>query len=110
MVVGLSAFQPYNGFMSDATDKPRRFQFSLSGLFVAFTMVSVGIGGFIAAIKSVDHFTNVAVFFGVWYACGALVGAGLFSPFKKKSVGAIVGFVLTGVVTGLVPYFIGVRI
>ena len=80
-------------------------QFSLRRLFVAITLVAIGCGevAFLRAFSGpppLDSFQWLAVL-----TCGPIIGAGLFTPFKRPMLGAFLGllgfiafvmFVVTG--------------
>jgi hypothetical protein len=81
--------------MSDAP-KRRWVQFSLGELFFAITLIALGIGGMVTVMTTYLARTyGLFVAFGLWYASGALLGAGLLSPFKKPALGVAVGFLIT---------------
>jgi hypothetical protein len=69
-----------------------RFQFSMADLFVGLTFLAIGCGGLSAMMAWPGH--SIAATLAIAFSSGAAIGAGLLSPFKKKDVGAIVGFAL----------------
>jgi hypothetical protein len=85
--------------MSDAAPKLRWFQFELRDLILGPTLVAAGLAVLIATWRNSFHLDWHTVeghtaLYGLTFASGAIIGAGLLSPFKLKTVGMIVGFVL----------------
>jgi hypothetical protein len=64
-------------------------QFSLLRLFASVAMIAVGLAALFAVLRTHDLEQWVAI--PLWISGGALVGAGLFAPFHKTMLGAIVG-------------------
>ena len=79
----------------------RWFQFELRTLFVAVTMVAMGAGGVANVVNGDWSIRNLVFAFGLWFASGALIGAGLFHPFKRMSLGAILGFAASWLIGSL---------
>jgi hypothetical protein len=77
----------------------RWFQVSLRDLMLGIVLISVGLGTLLANLSNAFNLDwnstegHIALF-GITFASGAMIGAGLLSPFKLKTVGMIVGFVL----------------
>ena len=70
-----------------------RLQFTLRDMFLATTLIAVGVGGIIWLRNSFDNFSEVAKFpicFAVGVPSLAMIGAGLGTPFRKKLIGAII--------------------
>ena len=76
------------------TPKRRWFQFSTADLFLGVTLMAMGIGGLAGIAKFDSTLRDLGWILGIFYGSGALIGAGLFSPFRQKTVGAILGFLL----------------
>jgi hypothetical protein len=84
----------YNLDMSEPPFIRREFQFSLARIFFAVTLVAVGFAG-IALVHGRDWPLNaVAAVIGLNYCSGAVIGAGLLTPFRKTQLGAILGFLV----------------
>jgi hypothetical protein len=82
----------------------RWFRFALQDLFLGITLVTVGTGGLVGSLKNAD-FVIIDLLLGIWYGSAALIGAGLLAPFRKKTIGAIVGFLLGWPLILLVEHF-----
>ena len=52
-------------------------------LFAAVTMVAMGVGGMTNVMTGDWSISNLVFAIGLWFASGALIGAGLFHPFKR---------------------------
>ncbi|HEY2895436.1 MAG TPA: hypothetical protein VGJ16_14525 [Pirellulales bacterium] len=84
--------------MKSLTAPSRRwFQFSTRDLLLGAVLVAMGVAGVVGTLRRESEFQDIPfpILFGLVYGSGGLVGAGLFSPFKKAAVGAIVGFLVT---------------
>ena len=69
------------------------FQFTIRDLFLAITLVAVGVGCIAIALRPLLTSTNGIK--GILYVGGWVsIGVGLFTPFQRNAVGAILGFVL----------------
>ena len=84
--------------MSEAP-KRRWFQFEMIDLILGTTLVAVGLGILLASLRNSFHLDYETAeghitLIGLAFASGAMIGAGLLSPFKLKTVGLILGFVL----------------
>jgi hypothetical protein len=78
---------------------PRRrwYQFTIADLALGTTLVAAGIGLLLATIGNhipldVESSGGLIAYIGLFYASGAIIGAGVFSPFRLKTVGLILGF------------------
>jgi hypothetical protein len=75
----------------------RWWQFSLKDVFFGFAIAGAGLAAYIGVWTRADSGRDIPIqlLCGLLYGSGALIGAGLFIPFKKAGLGAILGFVLT---------------
>lgn len=71
--------------------------FSLAVLFRAVALVAVGIS-LLCLTFGRENIPPPMVVFWPWFGSGALIGAGLFSPFKKPWLGALVGVAVQGII------------
>jgi hypothetical protein len=84
--------------MSETT-KHRWFQFGVRELMLAVTLIAFGLGLLIATWRNAFHLNAesseaLITWIGLIYASGAMIGAGLLSPFRLKTIGLILGFLL----------------
>jgi hypothetical protein len=83
----------------------RWLQFSTRDMLLGVSLLATGIGGLTGILTNSNWvMQSVGWFFGVLYGSGALIGAGLFSPFRQKTFGAIVGFLLIYPTVRLIGY------
>jgi hypothetical protein len=79
-------------------------RFSIKDLILAVTLVAVGLAICLAALSyhnAEDHIPLVNVpriILAAFGAGAAMIGAGILTPFQRKTVGAAIGLVLGGVV------------
>jgi len=76
-------------------------------LFLGVTFLVMGIGGLVGIFKPNWHVPSYGWVFGVLYGSGALIGAGLFSPSRQKTLGAVLGFLLIYPAMRLLLYLLG---
>ena len=75
-------------------------QFTLKEMLLATTLIAVGVGAMAFLYHSADaprglgNSAQVGLAVLLWFGGGALVGAGLFTPFKRPWTGASVAFAL----------------
>jgi hypothetical protein len=69
-----------------------RFRFSLMDVFVGLTCLAIGFGGLVGIVTW--RLPNLILAPMLGFISGAAIGAGILSPFRKKAVGAALGFVL----------------
>ena len=71
-------------------EQPRRFQFSLKDMFLAITLIAVGLRGVVELFdKEFDASLDVASV--LWLTSLPAIGIGIGAPFGKKMLGAYVG-------------------
>ena len=76
-------------------------QFSLKRLFVAFTLLTMGLGGCALTFRLVIYEPPASKLPPAWlvltyfYASGPLIMAGVLHPFKMTTVGLLLGIPLT---------------
>lgn len=81
------------------------FKFSLRDLFLATTMIAIGTGGMLVVETTYTARTyGLYVTLGLWFASGALIGAGILFPFKKAALGAIVGYLITWLISSVLMW------
>jgi hypothetical protein len=75
-------------------------RFTLRDMFLATTLIAVGVGGATVATRHLYfHYTPDAFWLiPVLLYSAASVGAGVFAPFHRKKQGAIVGALLAAAV------------
>ena len=88
--------------MSEQPNPRRVIQFDLRDLFFATALIAAGMAGVVAVIR-VQDWKNVPLMFMLWHGSGGLIGAGILCPFKQKSIGAIIGYLVIG--SGLALYW-----
>ena len=78
-------------------------QFSIKDLLIAITLVAIGLSFEFAVFRydgplpyDLPDLAKIALVFVVFGPGGAMIGAGLLTPFHKKAVGAGIGIVLVG--------------
>jgi hypothetical protein len=74
-------------------------RFTVKDLLIATTLVAIGAGASAFAYHNEPILTRdgpgeMALFLLLWFGGGTLIGAGLFTPFKRPWTGFIVAFVL----------------
>jgi hypothetical protein len=78
-------------------------QFSIRRLLVGVTLISIGMAACGVALRSTATPSTMTLY----YAGGAVVGAGLFTPFKHPILGVVLGFVAAGVILGIGALVVG---
>jgi hypothetical protein len=70
-------------------------RFSIKDLMLATLLVAVGLSIEIVLFRFLPH-TNAQLLVAYFMLCSGLatIGAGLFTPFRKKKLGGTLGFVL----------------
>jgi hypothetical protein len=74
-------------------------RFSLRGVFLATSLISVGLAGIFVVDRNIVPSTNAwdaVVRIAVFLGSSSLIGAGLMAPFHRKSLGALLGPLLGG--------------
>ncbi len=67
----------------------KRFQFSLRDLFLAMTLIAVGIGGLVWCMRVYGpRRGDASLPFAMAFAFIAIIGAGIGAPFQRKTIGA----------------------
>jgi hypothetical protein len=68
-------------------------QFSLKRLLASMTAIAIGISSIVYLVRGnvADSADNLVLAFALWFGGGMLIGGGLFAPFKRAVVGAILG-------------------
>jgi hypothetical protein len=97
--------------MSELVQQPAAnpgMRFSLRNLFLASTLIAVGIGGLTLVARGEWDLPQIGLVFGIWYGSSALLGAGLLTPFHKKTIGAVLGFLLGWPLLQLLEYLLTV--
>jgi hypothetical protein len=81
-------------------------RFTVKDLLIATTLIAVGAGMLAFVFQNGEEIKRgygAGVFAVLWFGGGAFVGAGIFTPFKRPWMGAIIGvmiqFVLSAGVT-----------
>jgi hypothetical protein len=85
----------------------RANQFNLKDLFLSTALIAVGLG--MAVLPFSDVFRDGKWYFlllpqALWHAGGALIDTGIFHPFKKAAIGAVIGVAVQVVI--FYTYFI----
>ena len=70
-------------------------QFSLQRLLVSFTLLAVGV--FMAVRIFRYHLWTGPEFLPQWFISGAMVGAGIFTPFRRTILGIVIGLAVPAV-------------
>jgi hypothetical protein len=68
-------------------------RYSLGNLLFATTAMAVGIGSLVHLFGDMDSLRPLAVH-GLWFGGVTAIGVGLFSPFRRPVLGAVVGFLI----------------
>src|SRR5260221_11243567 len=70
-------------------------QFSLKRMFVSISLIAVGAGMLACLLfeRAGGALFPIGQIFAMWFSSGALIGAGLFTPFKRPIVGAFIGLI-----------------
>ena len=74
-------------------------QYTLKELFLATTLIAVGIGGLKFAFEYAHEFFS---FVTIVSLSGTALGAGVFTPFQRKRLGAILGTIVAWIIIGVV--------
>ena len=72
-------------------------QFSLSRLFASVSLIAIGLVLFVPAYRLVysrPMLVSYWVAVPLWLLGGAIIGAGVLTPFKKPWLGAAIGLVV----------------
>ena len=78
----------------------QRFQFTLRDMFLATTLIAIGMSGFAVLFKDIQGLELVmrsreaGLAFVLSMASGMAIGIGVFVPFHRPRRGAIVGAIL----------------
>jgi hypothetical protein len=67
--------------------------FSLRRLLISITIVAVGLMAVSMMFSKPPQRLEESTRFILWYLGGALIGAGVFAPFKKVWIGLLVGLI-----------------
>jgi hypothetical protein len=83
-------------------------RFSMKDLLLATTLIALGLG----VLAWSNHYQDTTkleqpqpIALVSYFACRALIGAGLFAPFKRPWLGAVVGVVGTILVVAVMIFF-----
>ena len=66
----------------------------ISTSFVACGLATVMLARSIHRLSIPNKWTMVCIAVGIWAVGFAIAGAGLFYPFKKNKIGALIGFIV----------------
>ena len=84
-----------------------RFQFTLRDLFLATTLIAVGVGGVVWSVRKehglLDPLAGITVI-----ASAAMIGAGIGTPFQRKLICAAIAVALLILVGLLGPWMYAV--
>ncbi len=72
----------------------RRFQFSLKDLFLAMTLIAVGIGLMVAVHDNATSLNVRGLTWPLAFSSFILIGAGIGAPFHRKLAGGVVAAAL----------------